>query len=85
MSEKKKLLFIYPQLYTFVKTDLELLSDKFQIISFNQKWSSKYLLPFNLIVQFFYLLFNLVKGGYHINFFWWLSFFAPSIVWKDFQ
>ncbi len=73
MSEKKKLLFIYPQLYTFVKTDLELLSDKFQIISFNQKWSSKYLLPFNLIVQFFYLLFNLVKvdtilisfGGYH--------------------
>ncbi|MBR76517.1 MAG: glycosyl transferase family 1 [Flavobacteriales bacterium] len=73
MSEKKKLLFIYPQLYTFVKTDLELLSDKFQIISFNQKWSSKYLLPFNLIVQFFYLLFNIVKvdkilisfGGYH--------------------
>ena len=73
MSEKKKLLFIYPQLYTFVQTDLELLSDKFQVISLNQKWSSKYLLPFNLIFQFFYLLFNLVKvdtilisfGGYH--------------------
>ena len=85
MSEKKKLLFIYPQLYTFVKTDLELLSDKFQIISFNQKWSSKYLLPFNLIVQFFYLLFNLVKVDTILISFWWLSFFAPSIVWKDFQ
>ena len=57
---KKKLLFIYPNLYTFIQTEIDLLSDDYDIISITQKWSNKILLPFNLTVQFFFLLYNLL-------------------------
>ena len=54
IKTKEKLIFIYPDLYSFVKTDINLLSSKFDIISWQQKWSKKILLPFNLKFQFLF-------------------------------
>lgn len=73
IKTKEKLIFIYPDLYSFVKTDINLLSSKFDIISWQQKWSKKILLPFNLKFQFLFLLLNIFRsdrilisfGGYH--------------------
>jgi len=69
---KKKLIFIYPKLYTFIHTEIKLLSDEFDLISITQNWERKILLPFNLIRQVVFLLTNIRKvdtilisfGGY---------------------
>ena len=69
---KKKLIFIYPKLYTFIHTEIKLLSDEFDLISITQNWERKMLLPFNLIRQVVFLLINIRKvdtilisfGGY---------------------
>ena len=71
--KKERIIFVYPSLYTFIKTEIELLSESFQLIYIDQKWSKKVLLPFNFIVQFFFLITNLHKvdtilvsfGGYN--------------------
>ena len=69
---KKNLIFIYPKLYTFIQTEIKLLSDEFNLISINQNWERKILLPFNLIRQVIFLVINIRKvdtilisfGGY---------------------
>ena len=69
---KKKLIFIYPKLYTFIHTEIKLLSDEFELISIAQNWERKALLPFNLIRQVVFLVINIRKvdsilisfGGY---------------------
>ena len=69
---KKKLIFIYPKLYTFIHTEIKILSDEFDLISITQNWERKILLPFNLIRQVVFLVINIRKvdtilisfGGY---------------------
>ena len=80
--QKEKIIFIYPKLYTFIHTEINLLSDEFDLISITQNWERKILLPFNLIGQVVFLLINVRKvdvilisfGGY------W-SFF-PALIGK---
>ena len=70
--QKEKLIFIYPKLFTFIQTEISLLSDNYELICKDQNWTSKLLVPFNLIVQLFFLLLNIRKvktilvsfGGY---------------------
>lgn len=77
---KKKIIFIYPGLYTFIQTEIKLLSDEYQLISINQGWSKKLLLPFNLLIQFFFLLFNLHKVECILISFGGYSSFLPSLL-----
>ena len=77
---KKKLLFIYPNLYTFIQTEIDLLSDDYDIISITQKWSNKILLPFNLTVQFFFLLYSLPRVKVVLISFAGYSSFLPSLL-----
>ena len=70
--KKERIIFIYPSLYTFIHTEIKLLSDEFDLISINQNWERKILLPFNLIRQVVFLVINIRKvdtilfsfGGY---------------------
>ena len=77
---KKKLLFIYPNLYTFIQTEIDLLSDDYDIISITQKWSNKILLPFNLLIQFFFLLYNLPRVKVVLISFAGYSSFLPCLL-----
>ena len=77
---KKKIIFIYPGLYTFIQTEIKLLSDEYQLISINQGWSKKLLLPFNLLIQFFFLLFNMHKVECILISFGGYSSFLPSLL-----
>jgi len=69
---KEKLIFVYPKLFTFIQTEIKLLSDDYELIHQPRNWSSKFRLPLNLINQFFFLLLNIRKvhtilvsfGGY---------------------
>ena len=82
---KKKLIFIYPSLYTFIQTDIKLLSEDFELITVNQNWSRKSLLPFNIFYQFFFLLINLHKvETLIVSFAGYCSFF-PSLLGKIFN
>jgi glycosyltransferase involved in cell wall biosynthesis len=77
---KKKLLFIYPNLYTFIQTEIDLLSDDYDIISITQNWSNKILLPFNLLIQFFFLLYNLPRVKVVLISFAGYSSFLPCLL-----
>ena len=59
---RKNLIFIYPKRFTFIETEIKLLHNDFKLISLDQRWNSKWLLPFNLIYQFFFLLFNIFRA-----------------------
>ena len=60
--EKENLLFIYPKSFTFIKTEAKLLSEEYNLIIQDLKWSSKLLLPINLIRQFLFLIVNLFNA-----------------------
>jgi glycosyltransferase involved in cell wall biosynthesis len=70
--KKERLIFIYPKLFTFIQTEIELLSDNYELICSSRNWNNKTFLPLNLISQFFFLLFNINRvdiilisfGGY---------------------
>jgi glycosyltransferase involved in cell wall biosynthesis len=82
---KNKLIFIYPKLYTFVKADMKLLSDEFDLITIDQNWSNKFLLPFTFIQQFIFLLFNITKvDSILVSFGGYLSF-LPALFGKLFR
>ena len=83
--KKKKLIFIYPKLYTFIQTEIKLLSDEFELITIDQNWSNKLLLPFTLIQQFVFLLFNISKvDTILVSFGGYLSF-LPALFGKVFR
>jgi glycosyltransferase involved in cell wall biosynthesis len=52
---------IYVVYATFVKRDIEILQKEFQVCNYHFNTSSKFLLPFAFIKQFFYLIFNFYK------------------------
>jgi len=78
--KKERIIFVYPCLYTFIKTEIELLSESFQLIYIDQKWSKKVLLPFNCIVQFFFLISNLHKVDTILVSFGGYSSFLPALL-----
>ena len=82
---KKKIIFIYPSLYTFIQTDIKLLSEDFDLIMVNQNWSRKILLPINIIFQFFFLLTNIYKVETIIISFAGYCSFLPSLLGKIFN
>lgn len=57
----EKLLMISPYPATFIKGDFDQLSKHYSVTLRQQNWKSRTGLPFNLIRQFFYLLFNFRK------------------------
>jgi glycosyltransferase involved in cell wall biosynthesis len=59
---KPNLIFIYPQKFTFIKTELRILQNDFKIKQIDLNWSSKLLLPINLIIQFGFLFLNVFKA-----------------------
>ena len=82
---KKKLIFIYPKLYTFIQTEIKALSSEFELITIDQDWLNRLLLPFTFIQQFVFLLFNISKvDTILVSFGGYLSFF-PALFGKVFR
>ena len=79
------MIFIYPSLYTFIQTDIKLMSENFELITLNQNWSRKLLLPINFFYQFFFLLINIYKVENIIISFAGYCSFLPSLFGKIFN
>ncbi|NTW32406.1 MAG: UDP-N-acetylglucosamine--N-acetylmuramyl-(pentapeptide) pyrophosphoryl-undecaprenol N-acetylglucosamine transferase, partial [Bacteroidetes bacterium] len=70
--EKEKLIYIYPNLASFVKKDIDFLSKTYFVQTLQQNWSNKRLTPITLAMQAFRLLLKINKtkaiiimfGGY---------------------
>lgn len=82
---KKRIFYIAPKFSSFVKNDIKLLSNEYIIKVNILNWRNKILVPFNMLFQILYLLFNLKRieiilissGGY------WS--FIPSLMGKLFK
>lgn len=53
--KKEKILFIYPKKQTFIKLDIDILSEKFIVIENTHNWNNKILVPFTLIKQLIFI------------------------------
>lgn len=56
MDLKRKALFIYPALSSFIKKDIEILENQYQLTTYELKILKKWHTPFLMIHQFFFLL-----------------------------
>lgn len=83
--KKEKLIFIYPKLFTFIKTEIRLLSSDFDLIIKENNWTNKFLLPFNLVSQFFFLLFNVGKADVILVSFGGYWSYLPSLFGRIFK
>ncbi len=58
-SGKNKILYIAPSLSSFVKSDIALLSKRYPVVVNTYAWHKKWMAPFYLLHQFFFLLINI--------------------------
>ncbi len=56
---KPTILYIYPTFSTFIKRDIDFLSEKFQVITPQHHWGNKQFAAWNFIRQLFFLLRNI--------------------------
>ncbi|TYP96495.1 glycosyltransferase involved in cell wall biosynthesis [Tenacibaculum adriaticum] len=56
---KEIILFIYPQKSSFINSDIEFLSKKYNVKTQDLLWNKASILPLNLITQFFFLIRNI--------------------------
>lgn len=85
MSTKKRILFITPVLNSFVKKDVELLKDEFDLIIHEFGWEIPIRLPYSFLRQFVFLIFNFHKGHkvfVHFGGYW---SFLPALFGKVFN
>lgn len=81
----EKVLFIYPKSASFIKLDLQILSERYEVIENTYSWHRKNLLPFILIRQFIFLITTLPKSDHVIISFggWWG--WLPALLAKGFN
>ena len=58
-TKKNKILYIAPSLSSFVKNDVAVLSKHFHVVTNTYAWNKKYLTPFYLLHQIYFLLKNI--------------------------
>lgn len=61
--KKKKLIFVFPNYSTFVQRDIELLQERYDVITFSFNPRYKIFIPLAFIRQFFFLLFHLPSAS----------------------
>lgn len=69
---KRRALFIYTHPSTFVKGDITILKKRYDVTEYCLKNQPKKVLPFSLIKQFFFLLFNIYR--YDIVYIWFADY-----------
>jgi glycosyltransferase involved in cell wall biosynthesis len=82
---KPNLIFIYPQKFTFIKTELRILQNDFKIKQIDLNWSSKLLLPINFFLQFIFLIVNIFNSKIILISFAGYWSFLPSLFGKIFN
>lgn len=75
---KRRALFIYTHPSTFVKGDITILKKRYDVTEYCLKNQPKKVLPFSLIKQFFFLLFNIYR--YDIVYIWFADYHSLSPV-----
>ena len=82
---KETLIYIFPSKASFVQKDLDFLNKKHKVLSPEYDWTTKWKLPFLLINQFLFLLFNIKKSKVIIVMFGGYWSVLPTIFGKLFK
>ncbi len=61
MERKKSILYVYPGISSFIQSDIDNLSRTYNIVENTYNWTNKLMVPFLILSQFFFLLFNIKK------------------------
>ena len=80
--QKEKLIFIYPKLFTFIQTEISLLSDNYELIYKTQNWKNKLLLPFNLISSVIFPAFKFKENKHCLSIIWRILVIPTFIAWQ---
>lgn len=83
--KQEKLIFIYPKLFTFIRTEIKILENDYKVISINQNWSNKIFLPVNFIIQLFFLIINFYNSKIILISFGGYWSFLPSLFGRIFN
>lgn len=81
---RKKVLFFYPKLFTFIKTDLEILEKHYHVKSQRFELSKKIFTPFAFLRQFIFLIANIWKADVIVCDFAGYVSFLPTLFGKVF-
>lgn len=76
---KGTILYFYPNMTAFIRRDIEILSRNYEVKHFNLSARSKVFLPFKMIHQLFFILFNFRKKEAFVCHFAGYSSFFPSL------
>lgn len=82
--KKSKLIYIYPKYSTFVKRDIDFLSEWFDVVSPKTKWTNKTRTLLNFVTQLFYLMKNIPSSKAVIIMFGGYWAFIPTFLCKLF-
>ncbi|MFT5253370.1 MAG: glycosyltransferase involved in cell wall biosynthesis [Flavobacteriales bacterium] len=85
MTSKPKVLFITPLLSSFIRNDIEMLTNEYDLRVNKYQWHKKYFVPFYLIHQIFYTLFHIHTTSKIVIQFGGYWSFIPVILGKLFQ
>jgi|TARA_B100000959_G_scaffold231532_1_gene248019 glycosyltransferase involved in cell wall biosynthesis len=84
-TDKEKIIYIYPQLSSFIRKDIQLLAEKYWVISPSHNWTNKKMTVFSFLLQFFYLLKEMPGSNSVFVMFGGYWSFIPSILGKIFR
>lgn len=82
MKRKEKVFYIYPVFSTFVAKDIRILEEQYEVITPGFSWENKWLLPVNLIRQFFFLIIILFRVNCGFVMFGGYWSFLPALMGK---
>ncbi len=85
MKNKKTILFVCPYFSSFIKEDIEILSENNIVIINNYNWQNKFLIFSNLFFQFFSILFKINRVNIIVVSFGGYWSFFPSLIGKVFK
>lgn len=85
MNSRKKILYFYPVLVSFVKNDIELLSREFKVESFAFTPRQKIFTPLYFFLEFFFLFFKIKGSSILVSQFGGYHSYLPSLFGKIFR
>ncbi|MCK5824555.1 MAG: glycosyltransferase family 4 protein [Ichthyobacteriaceae bacterium] len=84
MKDRSNIILVAPFISSFIKSDIDILSKKYNVIINTYKWANKFMLPFNLLFQFVFFITHIFKADKVIVEFGGYWSLIPSVIGKLF-
>lgn len=79
-THKEKVLFVFPNYSSFIKNDIEIFSRNYDVVFFHFKLKNKFLIPYYLLKQLFFLFRHARKSKFIITTFGGYHSYLPAVI-----